>query len=172
MIVIEVENLVLKIRLYGDPCLRERSIPLDDVGPGERMVFQSMIETMHQAKGVGLAAPQVGINRRFFVVDIDDDPMVIINPTIVEKKGSDSLEEGCLSIPQVTIVIKRPKQITVEYIDENGQPMVMTCDNLLARVIQHETDHLDGKMIVDYASKDEREKFAEQLTMLEEEQRK
>jgi len=161
----------LKIRFYGDPCLRKKCIPVKEVGPGERMLMKSMIATMHQAKGIGLAAPQVGINQRFFVVDIGDGPMVIINPNITKKSGSGVLEEGCLSIPEVTVLIDRPQKVTVQYMDEHNQMMKMTCEDLLARVIQHETDHLDGKLIVDYASHSEKDAFKDQLNILEAEQK-
>ena len=163
---------ILKIRLYGDPCLRVKSSPVAEVGPGERMLIQSMIATMHEAKGVGLAAPQVGINQRLFVVDIGEGPMAIINPKITKKIGTDILEEGCLSIPEITVKVERPQQITVQYSDENGQAMEMTCEGLLARVIQHETDHLDGKMVVDYASQNEKAQFSEHLKALSEQQSK
>ncbi len=157
----------MKIRIYGDPCLRKKCTPVKEIGPGERMVIQSMIETMHQAKGVGLAAPQVGINQRFFVLDVGDGPMAIINPRITKRSGSSTIDEGCLSIPEVTIMIDRPQKITVQYIDENNQVMKMTCDDLLARIIQHEMDHLDGKLIVDYATDSEKERIKDQLEALE-----
>ena len=160
----------LKIRLYGDPCLRKKSEPIDEVGASERMLIQSMIVAMHEAKGVGLAAPQIGINKRLFVVDVGEGPMAIINPKIVKKSGSGVLEEGCLSIPQVTVVIERPEKITVQFIDEHNNPMEMTCDDLLARVIQHESDHLDGKLIIDYATEEEKADFKDQLNALEADQ--
>lgn len=167
-----IETAPLKIRLYGDPCLRKKSKPIDEVGPGERMLIKSMIATMIEAKGVGLAAPQVGINQCLFVMDVGDGPLAIINPKITKKLGADVLEEGCLSIPEVTIDIERPQQITVKYLDENGKAMEMTCDELKARIIQHETDHLNGKLIVDYASADEKAEFKNQLKTLEENHKK
>jgi peptide deformylase len=161
----------LKIRIYGNPCLRKKCVSLKEVGPSERVVIEAMVATMHQAKGVGLAAPQVGINRRFFVCDVGDGPMVIINPRIIKKSGSESLEEGCLSIPEVAVMVNRPEKITVQYMDENNQMMKMACDGLLARVVQHETDHLDGKLIVDYATEDEKQKIKGQLEILESQQK-
>lgn len=157
----------LKIRFYGDPCLRKKSVPVQEVGPGERMLIESMIATMRQAKGIGLAAPQVGINQRLFVLDVGHGPMVIINPRITRKSGSGVLEEGCLSIPEVTVLVERPQKITVEYIDEYKQARELTCEELLARVIQHETDHLNGKLIVDYAGPSEKAKFEDRLKALE-----
>jgi len=158
---------ILKIRLYGDPCLRKKSKPVDEIGPSERMLIQSMITTMHQAKGVGLAAPQVGINKRIFVIDVGEGPMAIINPKISKKVGAEVLEEGCLSIPEVNIEIERPHQITVKYLDDQGQAKEMICEELLARAIQHETDHLNGKLIVDYSTHSEKVKFKDQLKSLE-----
>lgn len=157
----------LKIRIYGDPCLRTKSEPLADIGPGERLLIQSMVSAMHEAKGVGLAAPQVGINQRIFVMDIGDGPMAVINPEISNPTGSEELEEGCLSIPEVVVKVTRPQQITVKFLDMNGQPQEMTCDELAARVVQHETDHLNGKLIIDYASEEEKAAFKEQLKLLE-----
>lgn len=158
---------VLKIRLYGDPCLRKKSIPVAEVGAGERMLIKSMIATMHQAKGIGLAAPQVGINQRIFVTDIGAGPLAVINPRIIKKSGSAVLEEGCLSIPEVTVLVKRPQRITVRYTDEHNRTKEMTCEDLLARVVQHETDHLDGKLIIDYASHREKAGFRDRLKALE-----
>ena len=161
----------LKVRIYGDPCLRKKCVPVKEVGPSERMVINAMIETMHQANGVGLAAPQVGINQRFFILDVGDGPVIIINPKIIKRAGSDIFEEGCLSVPEVTIMVKRPEEITVHYTDENNQTMKLTCNGLLAKAIQHETDHLNGTLIVDYASDEEKAKFKGQLEILEAEQK-
>ena len=163
---------MLNIRTYGDPCLREKCTPVQEVGPSERMVMEAMIHTMHESHGVGLAASQVGINRRFFVLDVGDGPMVVINPKITQKKGSCVLKEGCLCLPEVTIEVTRHEKITVDYVNENNQSMRLTCNGLLARVIRHETDHLNGVLIVDYASKEELEKFKDQLNLLESRQKK
>jgi len=149
--------------------LSKKSKLVKEVGPGERMLIQSMIATMHEAKGVGLAAPQVGIDQRLFVMDVGEGPMAIINPKIIKKMGADVLAEGCLSIPEVTINIERPQQITVKYMDENGRAKEMICEDLMARVIQHETDHLNGKLILDYADQNEKAQFKDQLKALKEE---
>jgi peptide deformylase len=162
----------LRVRICGDPCLRKKSVPVKEVGPSERMVMSAMVETMHQSKGVGLAAPQVGINRRFLVLDVGEGPMVIINPEIVKKTGSNVLEEGCLSVPEITIMVTRPEEVTVHYTDENNEEIQLTCNGLLARVIQHEMDHLDGVLIVDYASDEEKANYEQQLKIFEEEQEK
>jgi len=143
--------MALKVRIYGDPCLRKKSKPVKEVGPSERMLIKALLETMYESKGVGLAAPQVGINEQIFVADTGDGPMAIVNPRISKKRGSEVMEEGCLSIPGVVVNIRRPKKIFVTYLDEDNQKVERECDGLLARVIQHETVHLHGKLIVDYA---------------------
>lgn len=154
----------LQIRIYGDPVLRKKSQPVKVVGPGERLLIKAMIATMKLAKGVGLAAPQVGINQRIFVADVGDGPVAFINPKIVKKSGAGVLEEGCLSIPGVTVEIKRAQEVLVRYTDEENQLVEQLIRNLLARVVQHETDHLDGKLIVDYVKgKDAQKKIEEAL---------
>jgi peptide deformylase len=162
-----MNTIGLRIRIYGDPCLRKKSKPVKEVGPSERFLINAMIDTMHAQKGIGLAAPQVGINEQIFVVDTGDGPFAVINPHIVKKLGSDVMEEGCLSIPEVLIKVKRAESIVVEYMDENNRKAERKCFGLLAKVIQHETDHLNGKLIVDYASLAEKAKFKKTIQQLE-----
>jgi len=138
-------------------------MPVKEVGPVERLLIKSMILTMHNHKGIGLAAPQVGLNQRIIVLDVGQGPMAVINPQILKKSGSEVLEEGCLSLPGVTLPIKRAQRIKIKYIDENNAEVEAECEDLMARVIQHETDHLDGKLILDYAGKDEKKQLEEQL---------
>lgn len=157
----------LRIRTYGDPCLRRKSKVVKEVGPSERFLINAMIETMRAHKGIGLAAPQVGLNEQIFVADIGDGPFVIINPRITKKSGSDVMEEGCLSIPDVLVKVKRAEAIVVSYVDENNRPVERKCDGLLAKVIQHETDHLNGKLIIDYATLAQKLKFKKQLQELQ-----
>lgn len=157
----------LKIRFYGDPCLRKKSSPVKNVGPGERLLIQAMMETMREHKGVGLAAPQVGINEQIFVADTGDGVRVFVNPKIIKKSGVASMEEGCLSIPGVVVHIKRPARITVHYLDENNKQVEQAFGDLMARVIQHEIDHLNGKLIVDYASLIQKRKLRGQLKALQ-----
>lgn len=140
----------LKIRLYGDPCLRVVSKPVAQVGIIERMLIASLRETMHGHKGVGLAAPQVGVNERIFVVDTGKVVLVAINPRLISGQGRDVMEEGCLSIPQLSVNVPRYKVVDVFYVDENGQEVTRTLTGLAAKAFQHELDHLDGKLIVDY----------------------
>lgn len=141
----------LKIRLYGDPCLRKKSTAVSQIGCGERELIQSMIATMYANKGVGLAAVQVGVDQRIFVADIGNGPIAFINPQIFKKSGSSVLEEGCLSIPDVTVEVRRAERVSVRYTTEENKHVQGIYEGLMARVIQHENDHLNGKMIVDYA---------------------
>ncbi len=156
----------LKIRIYGDPCLRKKSQPVKDVGMSERMLILSMIETMHQQKGIGLAAPQVGINQQIVVVDIGEGLLTLINPKVIHRKGRSVMEEGCLSLPGVVVHVRRPQEIWVEYWDEHKRPHKQHCSELLARVIQHETDHVHGKLIVDYTPWGEKLRVRRQLKEL------
>lgn len=142
----------LRIRLYGDPCLRKKSLPVKQLGPNEQALIQAMMAAMYEHKGVGLAAVQVGVHQRIFVADIGEGPVVFVNPQIVTKSGSAVCEEGCLSIPEVTVSIERPQKVLVRYMNENNQPVERPYEDLMARVILHETDHLNGRLIIDYAS--------------------
>jgi peptide deformylase len=156
----------LKIRYYGDPVLRRKSKLVKDIGPSERMLAQAMVATMHHYKGIGLAAPQVGINQRIIVIDVGDGPFAVINPYIVKKTGSASVEEGCLSLPEVTVKVKRPLKIWVSFLNERGERVEKVLENLLARVFLHETDHLNGKLIIDYASLAQHIKMKDQLKFI------
>ena len=162
-----MDTILLKIRTYGDPCLRKKSKAVKDVGPSERFLINAMIETMRSHKGIGLAAPQIGLNEQLFVVDLGDGPFVVINPQITKRAGSDIMEEGCLSIPDVLIKVKRADAITVVYTNENNRRVERKCSGLMAKVIQHETDHLNGKLIIDYASLPEKIKFRKKLSELQ-----
>lgn len=157
----------LKIRVYGDPCLRRRSALVKEVGPAERMLIEAMIETMYEHKGIGLAAPQVGVNQQIFVYDVGDGPEAVINPKVLKKWGSTKMEEGCLSIPGVLVDVRRPEEILVRYLDRQNQIVEKDCADLAARVILHETDHLNGKLIVDYAGLGQKMKLRQQLKEIE-----
>ena len=140
----------LKIRLYGDPCLQTKSKAVKEVGPVERMLISAMFETMIACKGVGLAAPQVGINEQIFVVDTGKEIFAAINPRIIRTAGSEVMEEGCLSIPRVLVDVKRAKTLWVEFTDGENHLVRAQLSGLLAKVFQHEYDHLQGKLILDY----------------------
>jgi len=141
----------MTIRIYGDDCLRTKSKPINAVGPEERLLIQGMLTTMYASQGIGLAAPQIGINQRLFVVDIGQGPVAVINPKILKTKGSDVMEEGCLSLPGVAVDVKRPQRIVVQYLDQDNRSVQMELSDLMARVFLHESDHLQGKLISDYA---------------------
>ena len=141
---------VLQIRTFPDPVLRERSHEVQEITDIHRRLVGDMLATMRDAPGVGLAAPQVGVLERIFVWEVDDASGVIINPTIVER--SEELveeEEGCLSLPGIAYEVVRNAEVKVEGIDLEGDAVSLEADDLLARVCQHEIDHLDGVLFVD-----------------------
>ncbi|MDY2843722.1 MAG: peptide deformylase [Treponema sp.] len=141
----------MKIYKLGEDVLRKKCKPVKEVTDSMRETFNEMFETMIQAEGVGLAAPQVGISERFFVVISDDDVRrVFVNPQIVATSSDlTDYEEGCLSLPGFNENIKRPSKVTVQALDENGKPFTLQAEGLLARIIQHENDHLDGILYID-----------------------
>jgi len=148
---------VLEIRTYGDPVLRRRSRSVAQIDESVHQLARELTETMYEGHGVGLAAPQVGRLQRVIVVDTSlgedqDHPMLLVNPRIVEAEGEEAMEEGCLSVPDVFESVARAAKVTVEYQDLNGQVKRLQCDGLLARVFQHETDHLDGILFIDRVS--------------------
>ncbi len=153
----------LKIRLYGDPCLETKSKAVKEVGPVERMLIAAMFETMIAYRGVGLAAPQVGINEQIFVVDTGKEIFAAINPKIIKTAGSEVMEEGCLSIPRVLVDIKRAKTVWVEFTDEENRQVRAQLNGLVAKVFQHEYDHLHGKLILDYLPYKDRSRIVSQM---------
>jgi peptide deformylase len=145
------------IRIYGDVDLRKKSRVVDEINARVLLLIKDMKETMYNSKGVGLAAPQVGILKRIAVIDVGDGPMVIINPEILEVKGSQIANEGCLSIPGTQKNVERPETITVKALNENGEEVVIHGEGLLARALCHEIDHLDGILFIDKALEGEAE---------------
>jgi peptide deformylase len=143
---------ILDIRVLGDPILRQATVPVTEITDDIRRLIADMFDTMYHARGIGLAAPQVGRAERLAVVDVDDQPMVVINPEIVDRAGTAKAEEGCLSIPDIYADVERPKSVVVSALDAEGQPFEIEASDLLARCLQHEIDHLDGKLFVDYLS--------------------
>jgi peptide deformylase len=141
---------LLDIYVLGAPILRQETRPVAQVTDGLRRLIDDMFETMYAAKGIGLAAPQVGRTERLAVVDVDDDPFVIINPEIILHEGSASGEEGCLSIPEVYGDVDRATRVIVRALDREGKPFEREAHDLLARCLQHEIDHLHGKLFIDY----------------------
>lgn len=143
---------VLDIRVLGDPILREETKPVEEITDELKTLVRDMFETMYLAKGIGLAAPQVGRTERLAVVDVDDQRFVIINPEVVEAEGRAKAEEGCLSIPDVYGDVERPARVRVRATDLDGKEYEIEADGLLARCLQHEIDHLHGKLFLDYLS--------------------
>ncbi|MFA4984209.1 MAG: peptide deformylase [Candidatus Omnitrophota bacterium] len=153
----------LKIKILGDPLLRRRSRPIKSVSERHRKALSQMAQLMYESSGIGLAAPQVGIGERMIVVDIGNGLYKLINPRIVMKQGCQAVQEGCLSVPGACIKVKRSRTVRLEALDENAKPVCVEAKDLLACVLQHEIDHLDGKLIVDYVSLLERLKIRRRL---------
>jgi peptide deformylase len=146
------------IRLFGDPVLKRPTAEVTEIDGGLAKLVDAMYETMHEAPGVGLAAPQVGVQKRFFVYEVPDEtgPHVLLNPQIVAATGEWEYEEGCLSLPGLAFDIVRPKLVTVKGIDLDGNEVVIEGDELLGRVFLHEIDHLDGVLMLDRLDADQR----------------
>ena len=142
---------IRNIRTEGDPILRKKSKTVEKIDERVLTLIEDMKETMYKADGVGIAAPQVGILKKIFVIDIYDGngPFVFINPEILETKGSQEDEEGCLSVPGVQECVKRPYYVKVKATNEKGEEFVLEAEELMARAVCHENDHLDGKTIKD-----------------------
>ena len=143
---------VLKVRKYGDPLLRRRAAEINEVTPDLHRTIADMVETMYDEAGIGLAAPQVGISLRLMVVGHDErrEPRALINPVIVDRGGQVTAEEGCLSIPGVFAQVTRAEWVDIEAKDIDGQLVKIHGRGLLARVFQHEIDHLDGVLFIDH----------------------
>lgn len=148
----------LRIRLYGDKILREKALPIEQITDVERKLAEDMLVTMYALpNGVGLAAPQVGVLKRLVVIDMNREdlsskPLVLINPEIHTLEGEVTVEEGCLSIPDVSADVKRAEKVVVTALNLDGGQIEVTGENLLARALQHEIDHLNGVLFIDHVS--------------------
>ena len=167
------ETAPLQMRYYGDPVLRKRAEPVTEITEAERQLAEQMLLTLEATgNGIGLAATQVGVLKRLIIVDIgeDDDeeyePLVLFNPEILSAEGEVVVEEGCLSIPDVTADVKRPESIVVEGIDIQSEPVHIETDGLLARVLLHEIDHLNGVLFIDRISGLKRRLLSDELQRL------
>ncbi len=148
---------MLEIVKHPDRTLKKRCAAITMVGEEEKEILCRMVKAMYANRGIGLAAPQVGIDKNLAVVDIGDNKVIkLINPAVVERKGEEVMEEGCLSVPDVFVKVKRAKQIKIEFLDENGKKTALEASDLLARAILHEIDHLNGKLIIDHLNPIER----------------
>jgi len=143
----------ISIKKYGNPILRRICERVEKVSEAEKNIFASMAEIMYKNQGIGLAGPQVGVNKKLIIADAGSGLVTLANPEILEKDGvEDFLEEGCLSLPGISVNVKRPTQVLVEGLDRKGNKIQLKATGLLARVLQHEIDHLNGILILDYVS--------------------
>lgn len=143
---------VLTIRVLGDPVLRQETTPLTGMTPELRRLVDDMFDTMHAAKGIGLAAPQVGRRERLAVAEVEGQRVVLVNPEILATSGKSKREEGCLSIPDVYADVQRPAVVRVRAFDADFRPFEIEAGDLLGTCLQHEIDHLHGKLFLDYLS--------------------
>ena len=156
----------LKILEFPDPRLRTKASPVETVDDELRSLIGDMFETMYDAPGIGLAATQVDVHKRLLVADVSpdkSDPHVLINPEIIEKDGVTASDEGCLSVPGYYEEVQRAEHIRVRFLDRNGEQQEMEAEGLLAICIQHEMDHLEGKLFVDYLSETKRQRIRKKL---------
>jgi peptide deformylase len=144
---------IRNIREEGDEVLRKKSKEIDVINDRIIELANDMVETMHEAEGCGLAAPQVGILKRLIVVDVGDGPIELVNPRLVSQEGEKTEAEGCLSIPGVVGEVKRPYKVVVEALNLKGEEIVIEGEGILARALCHEIDHLDGILFIDKATK-------------------
>ncbi|HEX2668226.1 MAG TPA: peptide deformylase [Gammaproteobacteria bacterium] len=165
---------LLDILHFPDPRLRIKAQPVAEVTDRHRRLIADMLETMYAAPGIGLAAVQVGVGERVIVVDVSDNsdqPLAFINPEILSKEGTEVMQEGCLSVPGVYEDVERAERIRVRARDRDGRPMEFDADGLLAVCIQHEIDHLDGKLFVDYLSDLKRQRIRKRIEKEERERK-
>ena len=157
---------ILKILEFPDPRLRKKAVAIIDIDDDLRNLIDDMLETMYAAPGIGLAATQVDVHKRLLVADMSsekDDPHALINPEILEKDGTAITEEGCLSVPGYFEEVERAESVRVRYLDRDGAPVEKNAEGLLAICIQHEIDHLNGKLFVDYLSEAKRQRIRKKL---------
>ncbi len=164
----QFEDIMAKLSIlhYPDPRLRTRAAPVRNVDAGIRQLVDEMFEIMYDAPGIGLAATQVNVHRRVIVMDVSEDksdPRVFINPEILERDGVEQTQEGCLSVPGYYDYVERAGRIRVRALDRQGKPFELEADGLLAVCIQHEMDHLAGKLFVDYLSELKRKRVRKKL---------
>jgi len=156
----------LRILEFPDPRLRKKAAPIEVVDDPLRQLIDDMFETMYEAPGIGLAATQVDVHRRLLVADVSqekDEPHVLINAEILEKDGSEVTEEGCLSVPGYYEEVERAEHVKVRYLDRDGNEQESEFEGLLAVCVQHEMDHLEGKLFVDYLSEAKRQRIRKRL---------
>jgi peptide deformylase len=156
----------LNLLHFPDPRLRKRALPVETVDEGVRSLVNDMLETMYAAPGIGLAATQVNVQKRIVVMDVSEEknqPLVFINPLVLERTGETETEEGCLSVPGFYDTVRRAERVRVTALDRDGEPFELDASGLLAVCVQHEIDHLDGKLFVDYLSMLKRDRIRRKL---------
>ncbi|MEC7868500.1 MAG: peptide deformylase [Candidatus Poribacteria bacterium] len=169
------DDEIYRIRMYGDPILHERALPIEAITEEAHQIAKKMLATMYSNPiGIGLAATQVGILRRLIVIDIDRDdpdnaPIVLINPEILEQEGESVIEEGCLSIPELKAEVKRPEKIIVSARTLDDEEIIIEDESLLARVLQHEIDHLNGILFIDHLSRKKQKRLKAKLRQIRQE---
>ncbi|HMK11473.1 MAG TPA: peptide deformylase [Acidimicrobiales bacterium] len=151
------------IRLFGDPVLKQRAAEITEIDGRLARLAEDMLTTMYDAPGLGLAAPQVGVQKRLFVYDIGDGPRTLINPVISESSGEWAYDEGCLSVPGLSFEIIRPKEIHLSGVDLDGKEVSFEADELVARLFQHELDHLDGILLLEHLDESQRKSALKEL---------
>jgi peptide deformylase len=151
---------------YGEEPLRKDSEPVSEINDDIRKLVDDMFETMYASNGVGLAAPQIGKNIRLCVIDTGDDPLVFINPEIIKMAGKETAEEGCLSLPGLSEKVQRATKVLVQAVDLDGNEFEIEAEDLLARAIQHEVDHLDGILFIDRISKARKLQIKHELELI------
>ncbi|HHF99019.1 MAG TPA: peptide deformylase [Candidatus Aerophobetes bacterium] len=156
------------IRKYGDPILRKICHPVEKIGKLEKQIFFQMAEVLFKSQALGIAAPQIGFSQRIIAVRTDGYLLQLANPFILEKEGESILTEGCLSIPEVFIKVPRFEKIKIQGLDETGKKRTVKVEGILARALQHEIDHLNGILIIDYATEKKKEKIMHRLNQIAE----
>jgi len=157
---------ILPILHFPDPRLRKASAPVTDIDDRVRALVDDMFTTMYDAPGVGLAAPQINVHQRIVVIDtseLKNEPICLINPEIIFKEGVEKQDEGCLSFPHLYEAVSRARRVVVKALSKQGEPFELDADDLLSVCIQHEIDHLDGKLFVDYLSQMKRNRITKKM---------
>jgi peptide deformylase len=163
-----------KIVKYGSDVLREVAQPVEEITDEIKQIAEDMLKTMYASEGVGLAAPQIGISKQIIVVDVSPydpsyEPIILINPEIVEREGQTDADEGCLSVPEVRGPVKRSEKVTVEALNLDGEKLRIEATDLLARALQHEIDHLNGTLFIDHLSRLRQQLIRKHLRKIEKE---
>ena len=161
---------ILNVLHFPDPRLRKKAVSVEQLDSSIESLAKNMIETMYTQNGIGLAATQVNVHKRVVVIDLStdkNDPKILVNPEILSKEGAEEMREGCLSVPDVFDVVKRAEKIKFRYLQLDGQLMELNADGLLAVCVQHEIDHLNGKLFIDYFSPLKRHRLLKKLNKQE-----